>query len=293
MEAAVTTRCRQMQTTINKIHSFPLDKLQTATKLEEQLLLKRLSQGDCTAFWELWQQHQDYLYQRCLTSMGGNYSNAEEAFSQATLKAWDKLPDYAEKITNVRAWLTRLTHNLCVDIHRKHRRMAMEIESIEEIAVRGDEEVISSFDSPELAILRDELGIYIRHAIDALPSRVRNPFILHYYHYISYQEIAQKLALSLDNVYKRIQQARKILQKHLIRYLLGLNDALLHSSKPESLSGKSAVESSQSDETIISDSQAEMTMGSMGETINYQVTASCLETLPHAWYRSPSPLGWR
>lgn len=288
----IRTRFRQMQTTINKIHLLPIDKLQTPTKLKEQVLLKRLSQGDCSAFWELWQQHQDYLYHRCLRSMGGNYINAEEAFSQATLKAWDKLPDYAGKITNVRAWLTRLTHNLCVDIHREHRRRAMAIESIEEIVVRGNEAVISSFDSPDSAILRNELRLYIRHAVDSLSSRLRTPFILRYYHQISYQDIAQQLALSVDNVYKRIQQARKILRLRLRRYLSGLDDSLLDSSESSCKRGKSVVERCQSDQTTISDSTAPMTMGCMDETINYQVTATCRETLPHAWYCSPSPLGW-
>ena len=279
-----------MQTTTNKIHSLPINKLQTAIKLEEQLLLKRLSQGHCSAFWQLWQQHQEYLYHRCLTWMGGDYINAEDAFSQATIKAWDKLPDYAGKITNLRAWLTRFTHNICVDIHRRRRRV-MAMESIEEIAVSGNEAVISSFD-PDSAILRNELGRYIRQALDSLPSKLRTPFILRYYHQISYQNIAQQLALSVDNVYKRIQQARKILQKRLRRYLSGLDDSLLDSSKSSGKKRKSEVMRCQVDETMTSDSNAAIAMGCMGETINYEVTATCLQTLPHGWYHSPSPLGW-
>ncbi len=271
-------------------HSHPINQLQTITLLEEQLLLKRLSQGHRCVFWQLWQQHQDYLYDRCFIWMGRNHTDAEEAFSQATLKAWEKLPDYAEKITNLKAWLTRFTHNLCVDIHR-HRRKTMAIESIEEIAIKENEAFISSVDSPELAILRHELGEYISRAIDTLSSRLRTPFILHYYHQISYQDIAQKLALSLDNVYKRIQQARKILQKHLSKYLLGLDDSLLNSSEPDSNKCLSVVESLASDEKMISN-QAAMATESRGEIINYQVKKICLETLPHAWYRSLNPLGW-
>ncbi len=238
-----------------------------------------------SAFWQFWQQHQDYLYRCCLKWMGGNPNEAEDALSRAMLKAWDKFPDYAEKITSLKAWLTRLTHNLCVDIHRERRRRAMEIESIEEIAMRGDEAALSSFDSPELAILRHELGRYIRRAINALSSRLRTPFILRYYHQISYQDIAQQLALSLDNVYKRIQQAREILQKRLRRYLPGLDDSLLDSSKPDCKRGCTVVESSQFDETMISDSQAAMTMGSIGETINHQVTATCLSLFNHSKQR--------
>lgn len=243
-------------------------------------------------FWQLWEQNRDYFYHCCLKWMGGNSMDAEEALSRAMLKAWDKLPDYSEKITNLRAWLTRLTHNLCVDIHRERRRQkAIQIEKIEDIATGDNSAVISGCDSPELALLNHELGQYLRQAIDSLPARLRTPFTMRYCDEISYQDIAQKLALSLDNIYKRIQQARDILQKRLSRYLSGLDDALLDSSKVGKKK-KLVVETSQSEETMISNSIASMTVDNIGETINYQVTGLCLETLHYGSYRLLSPLGW-
>ncbi|MEG4487986.1 sigma-70 family RNA polymerase sigma factor [Microcoleus sp. D2_18a_B4] len=303
------------------------------------------------AFWQLWQQNRDDLYRCCLRWMEGNATDAEEVLSRAMLKAWDKLPDYAEKITNLRAWITRLTHNLCIDIHRERRRKAMQMEDIEEVAATGSSAVISCLNSPEEALLHHELGQYIRRAIDTLPSRLRTPFILRYCHQIAYQDIAQQLALSLNNVYKRIQQARDILQKRLSKYLSGVDDALLDSSEsskkgdvasigddfavgvvppclprqdsgaiaddfavgvvpqclPRQDCGAASVGAAtggaatvgaiagglplQFDETIASDSIAPMTEN-IGETINYQVTAICLETLHSGWYPSLSPLGW-
>lgn len=250
------------------------------------------------AFWQLWQQNRDYLYRCCLRWMGGNPTDAEEVLSRAMLKAWHKLPDHAEKITNLRAWLTRLTHNLCIDIHRERRRKAMQMEDIEEVAARGSSAVISCLNSPEEALLHHELGQYIRRAIDTLPSRLRNPFILRYCHQIAYQDIAQQLALSLNNVYKRIQQARDILQKRLSRYLSGLDDALLDSSE----SSKKGDVASIGDDFAVGvvpqclppqDSGAIAPIPqTIGETINYQVTAICLETLHSGWYPSLSPLGW-
>ncbi|MEZ2276040.1 MAG: RNA polymerase sigma factor [Microcoleus sp.] len=269
------------------------------------------------AFWQLWEQNRDYLY-RCCVKWMGNTTDAEEVLSRAMLKAWDKLPDYAAQITNLRAWLIRLTHNLCIDIHRERRRKAMQIEDIEEIAATGNSAFISGLDSPEEALLHHELGKYIRRAIDTLPSRLRTPFILRYCHQIAYQDIAQKLALSLNNVYKRIQQAREILQKRLSGYLSGLDDALLDSSES---SQKGDVASIANEFTVgvvppclprqdsgaiaggaiaggaiagglplQSDSIAPIPQ--IGETINYQVTAICLETLHSGWYPSLSPLGW-
>ena len=55
----------------------------------------------------------------------------------------------AEKITNLRAWLTRLTHNLCIDIHRERRRKAMQMEDIEEIAATGNSAFISGLENKD------------------------------------------------------------------------------------------------------------------------------------------------
>ena len=169
-------------TTETKISiQFDRDKLKTRTESKEQFLLKSIAQGNRHAFWQLWLLYQDYLYRRCQMWMGGNHTDAEEALSQARLKAWEKLPKYAEKITNTKAWLTRMTHNLCVDLHRERQRRAKNTDSLEEIALTAPHIVASNSDSPESAILHHELKFYIRRAIDALPPRLRDPWILLYY----------------------------------------------------------------------------------------------------------------
>ena len=71
-----------------------------------------------------------------------------------------------------------MTYNLCVDMHRERNRSARSIENLEEIAGGEDESVTSTFESPDSAVLRQEMNMYIQHAIDALPPRLREPFIL-------------------------------------------------------------------------------------------------------------------
>ena len=176
-------------------------------------------QKDCADFWLLWQEHQNYLYHRCLNWMGGNPTEAEDALSRAMLKAWEKVQKYAEKITNIKGWLTRLTHNLCVDIHRQRDRSANQVEDIEAI---GDEQaLVCSEDTPKIILETEEKYIEIRRAIENLPSRLRETFILHFYQQLSYQEIAGQQEISYDNVCKRISQARKILREELREYFIG------------------------------------------------------------------------
>ncbi|MGB3651879.1 MAG: RNA polymerase sigma factor [Rivularia sp. (in: cyanobacteria)] len=281
-----------MQVSTNEIGLVSASRLQTPKKLEERLLLERFSGGEIGAFWQLWQQHRDYLSSRCLGWMGNNYYDAEDALSLASLKAWNKLPEYAEKITNLRAWFTRLTHNLCVDIHRERYRKRMT--NMQEIAGGDDEAIITNVDSPEPAILRNELKLYIHHAVSALSDRLRPVFILHYFYQYSYQDIAQRLKLSLDNVYKRIQQARNFLARRLSSYLSGLDDSKLDSSHESCQDVNDLIEKSNFfDEIITSDSKKAMTTPNVNDTkISYQVSATCLETISQNWYHSPSLLRW-
>ncbi len=242
-------------------------------------------------FWQLWQQEREYLYRCCMKWMEGNRTEAEDALSEATIKAWEKVKDCDGSIANFKGWAAKQTDNICKYLLRYRRRKAIVIESIEEIAGKEEEAFISSFYSPESAIIRDELEQSIRWAVDDLPDRIRTRFILRYYHQISYPDIAQQLAISPDTAYKRIQQARDILQKRLRRYLAGWDDFVLDFSETSGKKGKSAVKSYPSGFPAICDSQPAIAVESIGETIDYHLTASCLETPSHSWYRSLSPLG--
>jgi RNA polymerase sigma factor (sigma-70 family) len=174
-----------------------------------------------TAFWQYWQQYRDSLYCCCIKWMGGNPTDAEDALSRAMLKAWEKVQMYEKgEIVNFKAWLTRVTHNLCVDIHRERSRSAHSVENIEVYASSEEQGLVSFEDKPESALETDEKRIVIRRAIANLPTRLRETFILHFYQELSYPEIAQQQDISYQNVCKRISQARKILREELREYFI-------------------------------------------------------------------------
>jgi DNA-directed RNA polymerase specialized sigma24 family protein len=63
--------------------------------------------------------------------MGGNSTEAEDALSMAMLKAREKLLKGAKVIENLKAWLTKLTYNLCLDILRQRDRLNEQVEDVE------------------------------------------------------------------------------------------------------------------------------------------------------------------
>lgn len=169
-------------------------------------------------FWEQWQESRGQLYCCCLKMMNSNQMDAEDALSQAMVKAWEKVQKFGEKITNLKAWLYQVTRNFCIDLIRKGSRAAVGVESIEWVG--NTEEVITTgtVECPESVLEREERSERIRGAIAELPQKCRETFILHFYRELSYKEIAEQQGISYDNVCKRISLARKQLKEKLSAY---------------------------------------------------------------------------
>jgi RNA polymerase sigma-70 factor (ECF subfamily) len=90
-----------------------------------------------------------------------------------------------------------------------------------------------------------EKRIVIRRAIDNLPTRLRETFILHFYRELSYPEIAQLQEISYQNVCKRISQARKILREELKGYFIGEDGTDTELSVPPAATESAIGETSQ------------------------------------------------
>lgn len=263
---------------LKKLYKPDIPSNSPKNSIEEQSFLLKLAEGDRTAFWELWTLHQNYLYARCLAWMGDNPFEAEEALSLTALRAWEKLPKHASKITNLKGWLNRLTHNLCVDLHRQNKRKALVgIDNIEQKRYNLST-VESASKNPETALIQTELKVYLRHGINTLPNRLKQPLILRYYQDMSCTQIGETLSIKQNTVSKRLQEAKLILRDFLSQYSSGLttltfDDVQLQSLEPETF-------------------QTPIQIDSTLEEISYRVTISCLETLPPVWFSSPQGLAW-
>jgi RNA polymerase sigma factor (sigma-70 family) len=203
--------------------SLKYRRVNDATLDEERTrqLLCRVAEGNTLAFWMLWDLHKGHLYHLCMWQMGGVQEDAEDALSRAMLRALEKLPNNALKIGNFKAWLSKLTLNLCVDIHRERRRQLRRLEIDENSLPNASNRVPTPTDSPEEGLINREVFAYVCSAVDDLPRRLREPFVLRFFQEMDYREIAECLILSTDNVRKRIQQARDILREELNRFLQG------------------------------------------------------------------------
>lgn len=259
---------------------MPIKNRKYLTVNTEEMLLEKINQGDQSAFWELWDQHKSYLYIHCLRWMNNNPMDAEEAMSLSMLRAWEKLPKHAFKITNVRAWLTRIAYNLCIDIHRKKTGQLSIGESIDSIRIRDEDLLPSTLDSPEAAILRWELRIVLYHLIKNLPKNLQIPVILKFIQGKTYREISDIINIPETNVRKRIQKGRILLKQSINQYLEGaINFQFLEEQEDEdnivSLCNFQLNQSTRLNSNFPYREEHDL------ETLVYRLSATHLETLPH------------
>lgn len=204
--------------------------------------------------------------------MNSNPIEAEEVLSQVMLKAWNEWQNSGSKIKYPKAWLTRIIRNCCMDMYRKRQRDALVIENIDNIKFEDYSSFYSRISFSEAKILDREMRVYLRHKIESLPTRLREPFVLYYCHHKSYQDIAQQFAFSEENVRKCIRKARRILQRHLTKYLAGEDDTLLDSSSPSLKLVTPLEEKSQPEGNW----ESSIPTKSKDEDINYQFTQRML-----------------
>jgi RNA polymerase sigma factor (sigma-70 family) len=162
-------------------------------------------------FWEIWLSHEQYLRTHSLRFASGNRADAEDALSEAMLKAAQIFGN--DTIRNERAWLLRLVHNACMDRHRDKRRInrfekvISEIESSSAPAIaappeRSPEELLSALEEFDI----------LRKAMDALPASLADP-LLRYLDEQSDAQIAESLHVTKEVIRKRRQIARDILRR--------------------------------------------------------------------------------
>ncbi|HYI72147.1 MAG TPA: sigma-70 family RNA polymerase sigma factor [Skermanella sp.] len=192
-------------------------------QLERLQATSALHDGVRSRFRYMYEEHRSYLHNLSLRWTAGNHAEAEDAVSDVFCRAVDVLSNGNTVVMNERAWLGRMLHNRCVDRHRRRRLEAQEPLDPHQDGEAGDqaEAIGSHLPTPENEVLNRELGIVLKHAVDALPDTLKGPFHMRLVNEESYCAIAERFGLSQANARKRVQQAREILRDRLTGYMNG------------------------------------------------------------------------
>jgi len=177
--------------------------------LTDEELMLRVQSGDTDCYDVLVERYKvrlfNYLYR--LTS---NRDEAEEIAQEAFVKAYIHADKY-KTIARFSTWLYTIATNLVRNRVRSQNRAPKRI-SLWSRSPDSDEERMLDLEderrTPDQEMNDAELGHIINGAIQKIPSKYRESFVLREINELSYEEIAAVTGLKLGTVRSRINRAR-------------------------------------------------------------------------------------
>jgi len=113
---------------------------------------------------------------------------------------------------NFQTWLISVSRNLCIDYYRSVRKER----EIVDRSVDSTEVSVASGEPDALVTLeRGDRRARLHDALEQLPDTLRTAVTLRDIQELTYQEIADKLALPKGTVKSRINRGRKKLARHI------------------------------------------------------------------------------
>jgi RNA polymerase sigma-70 factor (ECF subfamily) len=134
--------------------------------------------------------------------------DAEDAAQDAYLRALQLAKP--EEIRDPRRYILRMAANLFIDRRRKEKREARIFERSGDIALSAEDGI-----DPERILAGKQALDGILGAIQALPPRCREAFVLHRFDGLNYAAIGNRMGISMSMVEKHIAEAMARLSKTL------------------------------------------------------------------------------
>ena len=131
-----------------------------------------------------------------------NVDLAEDIVQDSYASLWEKLQE-GDHVLNLKSYLYMMVRNRCLDHLRKK---GLPTESLKPYDTYG---IIDDDDAQE----RSQTEARLWTAIDSLPEKCREVFIMSKRDGLKYEEIAEELGLSVNTVRNQISKALKVLKE--------------------------------------------------------------------------------
>src|SRR6266702_3261241 len=162
--------------------------------------------------------HLDALY-RVALRLTNNAADADDLVQETMLKAYRAWDQY-EKGTNAKGWLLTILRHAFINEYRRRTRHpeTVDLDAIEPYSVFGDVQA----DDPQGTFFDRIVDDEVLRAIDQLPEQFRETVVLSDVEGLSYEEIARILEVPVGTVKSRLFRARRLLQRKLYDYAVGM-----------------------------------------------------------------------
>ena len=184
------------------------------TKSSDQLLVERVQQGDRSAFDILVAKYQHKVAKLVMRYVR-DHAEALDVTQEAFLKAYRALPGFRGD-SAFYTWLYRIAintaKNYLVAAKRRPLDYDLDLQNPDQYELHGR---LSDRDTPEGALLSEEIRETVNQAIEALPPDLRTAIMLRELEGMSYEEIATAMECPVGTVRSRIFRAREAIDKRL------------------------------------------------------------------------------
>ena len=175
-------------------------------------LIERCLAGDQQAWEQIVRLHRRKVFNVAYKFVG-KHDEAEDLTQDIFLKIFRSL-DTFDRRANFQTWLISVSRNLCIDHYRSVRKerevVNREIDPAELTPPSNERSAQSVLEQ------RDRVRL-LRRALDKLPPALRTAVLLRDIQELSYQEIAERLALPEGTVKSRINRGRTELARQFRR----------------------------------------------------------------------------
>lgn len=182
---------------------------------DESSLIRECQKGATEPFRILVERYKEKAYFFAL-SIVGNQEDAHDLSQEAFIKAYRSLKHFNLDF-KFSSWFFRILRNLCIDfLRRKKRKKESSTEREEE---RSPLEIADTTLSPDVLMERRGLRKKIWEEIQKLKEDEREILVYKDIHGMSYEEIADVMAIPKGTVASTLHRARKKLKGKLAKYL--------------------------------------------------------------------------
>ena len=168
----------------------------------ETVDVQRAASGDHGAFERLYREHVGRIYALCVRMV--DEQSAEDLTQEVFIRAWSKLGSFKGQ-SQFGTWLHRLAVN-----HVLSRR---ETQRKREARNAGGDSLLARVTAPNRRSSGHALDI--ETAVQRLPARARDVFVLYDVEGYSHDEIADSLGISVGTSKSQLHRARMLMRKQL------------------------------------------------------------------------------
>lgn len=185
----------------------------------EQDFLNSLRNGDRAAFEEMVREYWE-LASRKASSLTRSWQDAEDLVQESFTRAWARVREFRGE-ASFGTWVLRIMENYHIDLQRKRQRhpvVSLEALNLPEKA-KLPQSLFVDLSALEKKWEMEDLRRCIEDALAKLPAVYGKVIILRDVHKLSYEEMAEIMACSVEGIRCKLYRARRQMKIELSRLM--------------------------------------------------------------------------